>query len=142
MPRTGRGGSRQGTPGQTYANRTDLNQPKLPVTTVPGQAYGVAGAQAAAQEAVPLPNNTAPPPAAPPPRAVGPLPGELGGLDRETDRPAEPLMHGSPMGAGAGPEVLTTTTDDNVGMALRAMYQQFPNQDMADLIQQFDAGRQ
>jgi DNA uptake protein ComE-like DNA-binding protein len=44
----------------TYPNRTDLNNPtkKLAVTTAPGQTYGEAGAQRAAQQAVPMGSTT------------------------------------------------------------------------------------
>lgn len=49
-----RGGRRSGAVGKSYANRSDLNPAhKLPVTTAPGQSYGEAGQQAAAQAAVP-----------------------------------------------------------------------------------------
>ena len=53
MPRTGRGGVRQGTPGTAYGNRTDLNA-ALPVQAATGQGYGEAGAQQAAQRAIPV----------------------------------------------------------------------------------------
>jgi hypothetical protein len=132
MPRTGKGGKRAATPGRAYTNRTDLpgstkgpqgqvipSGGPLPVTTVPGQAYGVAAAQAAAQKIVPMGTpaavSTAPsagPAATPggmpdfqlPPGAV--LPGQMSPIDRMTERPNEPITHGAPVGPGGGPEVI------------------------------------
>ena len=97
-------------------NRTDLlvSKPE-PVSTVPGQGYGVAGAQQAAQQAVPMgPPPVAlgggaagpPSPAAPPPSAPGPLPGAAGAFTRPTERPNEPIHAGMPTGPGPGPESL------------------------------------
>jgi hypothetical protein len=104
MPRKGRGGARQGTPGTAYGNRTDLNEP---ITTVPNQAYGKAAAQRAAQQAVPMgASPVASAPAAPmsvePNR---PAPGTMPYLDA-TERPNEPVTTGMPFGPGAGPEAL------------------------------------
>ena len=69
-----------------------------------GQTYGEAGAQIAAQRAIPLPDTTALPPAA----VMGnPTPaGSLGAFDRATERPGEPVTAGAPLGAGPGPDVL------------------------------------
>lgn len=119
MPRTGRGGVRQGTPGTAYGNRTDLNA-ALPVQAVTGQGYGEAGAQQAAQRAIPIapqqvsvaaPQATAQ--AAPttvseqlPQQAT--YPGELRFL-HPTDYPNEPTTSGIDMGPGVGSEALFTT---------------------------------
>lgn len=107
-----RGGRRTGTPGVAYQNRTDLNgAPKpLPIQTAPGQQYGMATAQRAAQQAVPMaPAPTSVPPAsgpsAPPP-ALGPLPGALTPLHAPSERPDEHVMSGVSVGPGAGPEAL------------------------------------
>lgn len=81
-----------------YGQRTDLN--KMPVTAVPGQTYGEAGAQKSAQQAVPM--GTSPQSMAP----QGLPPGAHGPFDRPTERPQEPVTTGNPLGAGAGPEVL------------------------------------
>jgi len=113
-----RGGPRVGTPGRQYANRSDLTA--QPVRVATGQPYGEAGAQAAAQRAVPLPQTPGPPTvaAAPPVSGPpgGPYPGEVTSLQAPTQRPNEPLTHGLPMGPGAGPEVLPQTAPpDNVG---------------------------
>ena len=104
MPRKGKGGSRQGTPGTAYANRTDLNSP---ISTVPNQEYGKATEQRQAQQAVPMgesPVSTAPAPSPMPASRPLPKPGELPHLD-QTNRPEEPVTTGLPFGAGAGPEV-------------------------------------
>lgn len=69
-----RGGRRAGAPGKAYANRGDLNSNRtLPVTTASGQPYGVAGAQAAAQRAVPLATQPAPTGPPPQPPAAAPM---------------------------------------------------------------------
>lgn len=97
-----RGGSRTGTPGKAYPARTDLT----PVAA-PDQTYGQAGAQIAAQQAVPM---GAQPTAGPAQgEGAGPAvqPGSLGPLNAPSNRPDEPLTQGSPMGAGAGPELFT-----------------------------------
>lgn len=126
MPRTGRGGARQGAPGKAYCNRTDMNAPKaLPVATATGQPYGAAGQQAAAQKLVPMANapisgpvagGPPTPPGAnqgatPAPPSLGlppglPAPGSMPPLSAPTDRPDEHLMTGVPAGPGAGPEAL------------------------------------
>lgn len=101
-----RGGRRSGTPGTSYPNRSDLASPRLPAQAAPGQPYGVAGAQVAAQQAVPIQRPQAVPTA--PSAAAAPpvLPGSFGPLDRPTERPGEPVTAGAPVGAGPGPEVL------------------------------------
>lgn len=147
MPRKGKGGARTGTAGTAYSNRTDLQGGTQPVKVAPSTQYGEGVKQAAAQRAMPLPDNSGLPaqaaagggaPQAPAP--TGPLPGELGALDRPTDRPGEHVSTGLPMGGGAGPEVLSQMANPNgqLGIQLRAMYRVNPNQDLLDLIQQFD----
>ena len=55
MPRTGKGGKREGTAGTAYANRTDLNnRGPQPVTTSPGEPYGQRTMLADAQKAIPM----------------------------------------------------------------------------------------
>jgi hypothetical protein len=133
-----RGGKRAGTPGTRYSNRTDLpgsvkgpagqvmtpGKP-LPIATATGQPYGAAGAQRAAQSALPMSapvDGVSPPggsptpgvPSPPPPASVpsfglpdGALqPGELPPLHAPTDRPDEHLMTGVDAGPGAGSEAL------------------------------------
>lgn len=107
-----RGGARRGKGGVAYANRTDLNAgPRIPagpstqpVRVATGQAYGAAGQQRAAQQAIPLPQ--APASGAPMPQGSGVMPGDLGPITAPSTRPGEPLTHGLPTGPGGGPEVL------------------------------------
>jgi hypothetical protein len=102
-------------------NRSDLTKPTS--QTVPGQGYGVAAEQRAAQQQIPMGTPPAPSPsgagpgpgagAPPTPPAPGPPPspivppGSNGSISRPTERPNEPVTHGLPMGPGAGPEALT-----------------------------------
>ena len=88
----------------TYPNRTDLNNSakKLPVTTVPGQTYGEAGAQRRAQQAVPMGAPQAPQVA--PQQQRQPLP--VTPLNAPTERPDEPITAGNPLGAGPGMDML------------------------------------
>jgi len=144
MPRkSNRGGVRQGTPGKAYSNRTDLNQP---VQVAPSKEYGQGVQQAAAQRAIPLPNAAAQAPApgpmsAPSAPVSGPMPGELGPLDAPSQRPGEHVSTGLPVGPGAGPEAISAYSGDDTGIQLRALYAKFPNQDLADMIQVFEASR-
>lgn len=109
MPR-GRGGARQGDVGTAYGNRTDLN---MPISTVPGQEYGKATQQRAAQSAVPMaPSPIAPVQAEQRQQAVAPIqyqpmprPGSLPYLE-PTMRPEEPVTAGIDYGPGPGSEVM------------------------------------
>lgn len=116
-----RGGVRNGRPGVAYPNRADLNAPRpLAPTAAPGQQYGAAGAQLAAQAAVPMapqalpsvpgggqnPPAQAPGGAAPSSQPPGPAPGSLGAFARPTERPGEPVTSGLPIGPGPGPEAV------------------------------------
>jgi hypothetical protein len=104
MPRKSKGGSRQGTPGTSYGNRTDLN---MPISTVPNQDYGMATQQAEAQRVVPM---GASPVAASPASAMAqmpagkplPKPGELPFLEPGSN-PDAPVTSGLPFGPGPGP---------------------------------------
>jgi hypothetical protein len=102
MPRKGRGGERQGTPGTSYANRTDLN---MPISTVPNQEYGMATAQRQAQQVVPMnaSPSVAPQAAAMAARPTVPAPGSLPYI-APTQRPNEPVTAGLPF--GPGPEAM------------------------------------
>lgn len=135
--RANNGGSRQGTPGQAYPQRSDMRTQA--VTTVPGQQYGQAAAQAASQRAVPMAGATPlpAPAAAPAPPAAG------GGasppdLYRPTELPNEPVTHGLPTGPGAGPEALPiqgSAMGDPVAIQIRAMLRANPtNQELANLV--------
>ena len=113
-----------------YPQRTDLN---MAPSAVPGQTYGEAGAQMAAQRAVPMGAPAAP-------QAPTVTPGQYGPLDRPTDRPNEPVTAGAPFGPGrmgeqtayAGP-----VGGDSVLDELRALYAKFPNNDLADMIDSY-----
>jgi len=109
MPRTGKGGKRQGTAQTAYANRTDLNnRGPQPITTAPGQPYGQAQMQEDAQKAVPMSATPAPAPQATQavsgpqnasqapivPMQPSPAPGEIP-FDHPTSRPDEPIMAGT-----------------------------------------------
>jgi hypothetical protein len=120
-----RGGRRAGTPGTTYTNRTDLNTNRQPVQVATNQPYGVAGQQAAAQRAVPLPEQ-APVPSGP--------------FDRPTDRPHEPVTAGIDLGPGQDSSALNPAQiDDDFASQLRAVYQVYPNNDLLRLIEEMDS---
>ena len=102
MPRTGKGGARQGTAGQAYGNRTDLNGGKMPITAAPNQEYGKAGAQRAAQGAVPMATpsvSTNPLQTTQSQGTPMPAPGSMPFL-HPTNRPDEPITAGAPYGPG------------------------------------------
>lgn len=144
-----RGGRRAGTPGAAYSNRSDLNRSRtLPAKVAPGQTYGAAGAQLAAQQIIPMATPSAPSPAdlqgaaqpagPPPPRPD---------FGRPTDRPDEPVTAGLSTGPGAGPEALglappppTMPQPNPTHEQLRALYQQYPNDDLRELLEDIDTG--
>ena len=107
-----RGGPRQGKAGASYQNRTDLNPTAMPITAVPGQGYGAAGAQKAAQSVAPMANGpiaTSNPQASAsntPPPLTGAAPGTMPDLFRPTERPNEHFMTGVNAGPGQGSEAL------------------------------------
>lgn len=125
MPRRGRGGKREGTPGVGYSNRTDLNAARKVEFT--GQPYGERTRQAESQAAVP-PGPTPVPGAAraAAPQPQGPAPGTLGSLLDPTAKPEEPITAGLPFGAGAGPSPSMPSGDPDVD-ALRAIYKAHPS---------------
>lgn len=116
-------GAVSGTPGQGYPNRTDIAA--QPVRAATGQPYGAAGAQRAAQAAVPLPQERE-------------LPTPLGAPSK---RPGEPLTHGAPFGPGRNapavqPPVAPVqpgSADDTL-LALQDAYRLYPSDDLLDLI--------
>ena len=134
-----RGGARTGTPGKTYGNRSDLTQP---IRAVNNEPYGQKQALLAAQKAIPLPSEqgaAAPSPSQatmPVGTAAAPGPPVLPGQNdftRPTDRPAEPVTAGLPIGPGPGPEALSANTQappDLIGAQLRAVFAQYPNDDL------------
>jgi hypothetical protein len=100
----------------------------------PGQTYGAAGQQAAAQQTIPLPQQRQVPQGPPP--APNPIEMQLAvapGLDAPSARPDEPLTHGLKGGPGAGPEILEFNRDD-FDVVLREMYRTAPNTELLELI--------
>jgi hypothetical protein len=118
-----------------YANRTDLNNAanRVARSVVPGQTYGKATQQMEAQRAVPMGSAPTDTP------VQRPTPGTLGSLTRRTERPSEPITTGASFGAGPGPIAsgIPAPTGDNALEELRAIYQMFPNDDLADLIDSY-----
>ena len=151
MPRSGRGGKRQGTPGRAYPNRTDLAQAP---TAAPGQTYGNVAQQINAQKQIPLPKQAPPaapasagsaPAGPPPPAGAAPAPiapGSLGPLDAPTTRPGEPLTAGLTTGAGPGPEALGMAAQpdaDPTVATLKGILARYPNADLQALVAQASA---
>lgn len=135
MPRKGRGGRREGTPGAAYPNRSDMRTPKPPAYT--GQSYGKAKAQADAQAIAPVgppPTSNIPTPAAAP-VPEGPPPGGLGDLFDPTARPNEPLTAGMPFGPGAGPNPFTQESGDPELDILRELYRATGSESLRALIE-------
>lgn len=129
-----RGGKRTGTAGKAYPNRSDLpTAPDPGAGTFKGQPYGAATAQAQVQGATPSPGvQGAPGPTAGPP---GPVPGSLGAFNRPTERPGEPITDGMDIGPGRGSEALgMTQQSDPISLQLRALYQKYPMQELAELL--------
>lgn len=98
-----RGGSRQGQPGKTYSNRTDLNTNRAPQTPQVTAAGG---------------------PTAPPPQQ-GPAfmsPDMVPKLDDPTGRPNEPLTTGLSTGPGMGPEAIGGSPPNPAVASVQAAY--------------------
>jgi hypothetical protein len=118
----------------------------LPMQAATGQTYGKHAEQIAAQRAVPMagPPSTATAPAphasAPIRPVQGPLPGQVLPLDAPSTRPNEPLTAGMPLGAGPGPEALGDLAGigEDVNMALRAIFNRFPNEDLRRVLEMID----
>jgi hypothetical protein len=68
-------------------------------------------------------------------------PGANGAFDRPSERPNEPLTAG--VNFGEGPNQMQAgimppaRVDDPIVERLRALYQQFPNEDLADLLDSY-----
>lgn len=116
-----------------YGQRTDLN---MAPTAVPGQTYGEAGAQMAAQRAVPMGAPAAP--AAP--SAPTSTPGQYGPLDRPTERPNEPLTAGAPFGPGRNSTqnaYIGRRNGDPILDELRALYASYPSDELANMLDSY-----
>lgn len=139
-----RGGPRQGTPGQSYGNRTDMQSVKVAT----GQPYGAAKQQADSQKVVPIAGRTSPGPSGPPavaPPATGglpgPPPGQLTPLDAPSQRPGEPVTAGLGVGAGAGPEANpfnNVGSEDDAVLAIRAAYAAYPSEALRSILERLD----
>lgn len=118
-----------------YPGRTDLQVPKVK----PGQAQGVAGAQAAALRAVPLGTQTGP---------VGQpqgAPAQIVPMGAPTQNPNEPVTAGAPIGPGPGLEALGPAAQaqmgqpaDPVRQQVAALYRVNPNPDLLRLMELLD----
>ena len=104
---------------------------RVAIQAATGQTYGKATEQMNAQRAVPM--------GTPPTEVQRPVPGTLGSLTRPTERPMEPITSGAPFGAGMGPvgAGIPQPTGDNALEELRMIFQMFPNDDLADLIDSY-----
>jgi len=104
-----------------YSNRTDLQNPaaKMAATAAKGQAYGEAGKQIAAQQAVPMGAS----PASMMPQGIA---------------PTEPITAGADFGLGpnmaqAGIPTIAPGFNDSLE-ELKVLYRQFPNTDLGNLL--------
>ncbi len=104
---------------------------RVAIQAATGQTYGKATEQMNAQRAVPM--------GTPPTEVQRPVPGTLGSLTRPTERPAEPITAGANFGAGpsAVGAGIPQPTGDSALEELRMIYQMFPNDDLADLIDSY-----
>jgi hypothetical protein len=118
-----------------YSNRTDLNNAmnkKVAVQTATGQTYGKASEQRRAQQAMPI--GASPADVAP---SQGVAPGSLGAFNR----PAEPITAG--VNFGDGPNAIQAgvnqpiRTEDPVLDRLKTIFEQFPNDELADLLDSY-----
>lgn len=119
---------------------------KVAAKVATGQTYGTARKQMEAQRTMAIApaqgdvQAQAVARSVPAPPAAQPVvsPGSMGDFTRPTDAPAEPPTAGAPFGAGPGPSQagipLMPRPDNNVLLELRAIYQQFPDDDLADMI--------
>lgn len=123
------GGTRVGTPGENYPNRSDMRQPKqAPV----GGEYGERKRLMDAQKVVALPQGGSSPERIPADDTRGMVPG-LGDPSANLD---EPLTAGLPMGPGAGPDALMTGHLPNMELRiLKAVFQRHPNEDLRRIIE-------
>lgn len=125
-----------------YPNRSDLRNPakKMAAKAAPGQTYGEAGKQVAAQRAVPMaapPTDVAPTTTPQQPRVA---PGSMGPLSRPTERPNEPLTAGAPFGPGRTQQLggyIGPRNSDPILDELRALYATYPSEELADMLDSY-----
>lgn len=126
-----------------YGNRTDLNNAaeKLAKKTARSPQYGVAAEQMRAQEAVPMASSPSDVGAARSAQRPVATPGSMGAFNRGTDRPQEPITAG--VNFGEGPNAMQAgvsmpvRAEDPVLERLRTIYAQYPNEDLADLLDSY-----
>jgi hypothetical protein len=112
-----------------YPNRSDLRNPaaKLAATAATGQAYGEAGKQMAAQQAVPMGGPAMPTPQSSQP-VNRPVPGSVVDLMAPTQRPQDqmaPIMNNRPT---------ILPMSNPVIEELETLYRMYPNDDLAGLL--------
>lgn len=105
--------------------QADGGQRKVqPIQSAKSVVQGDRQRRETAQSVMPLPAQGGPPP-----------PGTLTSLTAPTERGAEPVTTGLPLGPGAGPEALVSPAAvDDALWELRALAQRFPSRDMARII--------
>ena len=114
-----------------YPNRSDLRNP-MKKMAAPGQTYGEAGKQMAAQQAVPM---AAPPTDAPSaPMQPRPTPGKVVDLFADTEFPDRPMNNNF---VSEGPP-RQYSFGDPVIQELRQIYFAAPNEDLARLLAAYD----
>ncbi len=123
-----------------YPNRSDLRNPakKIAVQAAKGQTYGNAGAQRESQRAVPMGQSpTEMQPQAPQRTPIAP--GSAGNFNRATESPDEPLTAGANFGPGpnASQSGIYNSQQDSIINELKQLYAEFPNDDLADLIDSY-----
>lgn len=104
-----------------------------------GQTYGEGAAQERRVQA--MPTGAAPTQQRAQQAARRVAPAAPGSLTSPTARPDEPITAGAPFGPGVGPVAagipMMAPGGDNVIEELKAIYQRFPNDDLADLLDSF-----
>lgn len=119
-----------------YPNRTDLQNKaaKIAASAAKGQTYGEAGKQMAAQKAVPMGPSPSAAPAVPQVQ-----PGQLGAFNAPSSRPTEPVTAGASFGPGRTPQVggFMAPSNDQTLIELRALYQAYPSDELADLLESY-----
>ena len=116
-----RGGSRQGTPGVGYSNRTDLTS-----NYDNTQSAASGGVRPPVQPAVPQP-------------MVGA--DQVPNIGDPSARPDEPVTAGLNLGLGAGPEALgpmPPNPADPVRQVVQALMLKFPNPDLTRILNRLD----
>lgn len=124
-----------------YPNRTDLQNraTKVARSAAKGQTYGKATEQLRSQQMVPMASGDVVSPNRPEVGAATSIaPGSLGPLDRPTARPNEPITAGASV--GPGPTAAQLGLPSALGSLnpieeIRALYELYPNDDLAALLE-------